>query len=109
MLRDLLQKIFGTRKKGPVRTYACPSCGEPVKVGALACRSCGSDADTGWSEDADVGATDFGPALDDFDYDEYLKREAQTQSPSWGWVGKRTVWPLVLVIVLGLLMLLTWR
>lgn len=35
-------------------TFACPNCGEDVVVGAKACRACGSDADTGWKDDAEV-------------------------------------------------------
>ena len=31
----------------------CPHCGEELKPGALSCRSCGSDAATGWKEDLD--------------------------------------------------------
>ena len=44
--------MFRRRKSTP-RTEACPNCDAPVRVGALACPSCGSDADTGWSDDAD--------------------------------------------------------
>lgn len=31
--------------------FACPVCGEHVPAGAAACRECGSDETTGWSED----------------------------------------------------------
>ncbi len=30
----------------------CPNCGEYVEEGDAACESCGSCADTGWSEDS---------------------------------------------------------
>ena len=33
--------------------FPCPNCGEPVADNAVACRECGSDADTGWREDPD--------------------------------------------------------
>jgi len=31
--------------------FICPNCGEEVSEGKLACPYCGSDADTGWSDD----------------------------------------------------------
>jgi hypothetical protein len=34
-------------------TFACPHCGAAVPVGASACPACGSDENTGWSEEAE--------------------------------------------------------
>lgn len=34
--------------------FRCPNCGAAVKVGALACRECGSDANTGWQDSAEI-------------------------------------------------------
>lgn len=31
--------------------FVCPNCGAEVPLKALACPECGSDEDTGWSED----------------------------------------------------------
>lgn len=31
--------------------FVCPNCGAEVPLRALACPECGSDEDTGWSED----------------------------------------------------------
>lgn len=42
------------RRKRPVETFECPHCGEPVKVGALACRECGSDVQTGWQSEEEI-------------------------------------------------------
>lgn len=36
------------RRRG---SFPCPVCGERVPAGAAACRECGSDESTGWSED----------------------------------------------------------
>lgn len=36
------------RRRG---SFTCPVCGERVPAGAAACRECGSDESTGWSED----------------------------------------------------------
>lgn len=45
--------MFGPFKRRPKPEkdwFTCPVCGEPVVVGALACRECGSDEKTGWSD-----------------------------------------------------------
>lgn len=42
------------RRKRPVETFECPHCGELVKVGALACRECGSDVQTGWQSAEEI-------------------------------------------------------
>ena len=34
-------------------SFPCPHCGEELADNAKACRACGSDAETGWSEDID--------------------------------------------------------
>ena len=49
----------------------CPECGARIRVGKLACPECGSDGETGWSEDGLTGysATDI---PDTFDEDAYL-------------------------------------
>ena len=39
------------RRKKVRRSFVCPNCGADVPVGAAACRECGSDDSTGWSED----------------------------------------------------------
>ena len=51
----------------------CPNCGAEVPANARACPECGSDEQTGWSEDAVTGALDL--PEDRFEYQEYLKRE----------------------------------
>lgn len=51
----------------------CPNCGEDVPRKALACPGCGSDYDTGWSEESQydgVGLPD-----EEFDYVAFTKRE----------------------------------
>ena len=32
-------------------TFTCPVCGNQVRTDAIACRQCGSDAETGWAKD----------------------------------------------------------
>lgn len=38
---------------------ACPHCGERIKRDAAACRHCGSDDRTGWSEDTYLDGVDL--------------------------------------------------
>ena len=55
-------------------TFPCPNCGETVRHRAKACPHCGSDADTGWSAEAETagfGVDDF----DENDYDDFIARE----------------------------------
>lgn len=51
--------------------FYCPNCGGHVKVGAKACRGCGSDDNTGWKEDTADGLD----LEEDFDYEEFARRE----------------------------------
>ena len=58
--------------------FPCPHGGAAVPAGAAACPACGSDAETGWAEDADLtGALGTGGWAEDdeFDYDAYVERE----------------------------------
>jgi hypothetical protein len=66
----------------------CPHCGAEVPAKARACPECGSDEQTGWAEDAATGTLDLPD--DQFDYQDYLKREFGQPSPvpagiHWFW------------------------
>ncbi|MEM1027982.1 MAG: zinc ribbon domain-containing protein [Planctomycetota bacterium] len=50
-------------KRHPV-TFNCPNCGAKVRSGALACLECGSDHETGWSDDTMYDGLDL-PSEDD--------------------------------------------
>jgi hypothetical protein len=53
----------------------CPVCDTEVPRRALACPECGADHLSGWSDDADTtGGLDL-PGDDDFDYEEFTRRE----------------------------------
>jgi len=68
----------------------CPNCGAEVPPHARSCPECGSDEETGWSDEA--YASNLGLPDDQFDYDEFTKREFGTKSPVphglhwWWWV-----------------------
>jgi len=89
--------------------FECPHCGARVRVGAAACPECGSDEETGWSEnkwDADI-PTGYGEEQD-FDYDEFVEQEfpqhASGMRKKWFW---RLV-ALLLVLMLLLFVFLNW-
>lgn len=51
--------MFRRRPKTPDDWFTCPVCGAEVRVGAAACRECGSDDLTGWSEDTHLDDLDL--------------------------------------------------
>jgi uncharacterized membrane protein YvbJ len=51
----------------------CPNCGAEVPRNAKACPACGSDEQTGWSEEA--RADGLGLPDQEFDYDDFVSRE----------------------------------
>jgi len=69
----------------------CPNCGADVPRNAKACPGCGADESTGWAEDAQQAtAANLGLPEEDFDYDEFTKREFGKPSPKpqglhWVW------------------------
>lgn len=53
------------------RTITCPHCEATLPASASSCRECGSDARTGWSEDAEAWSGDLPAGYgDDPDFDE---------------------------------------
>jgi len=89
--------------------FRCPQCDGQVRVGAAACPHCGSDDETGWSEDADVDAhygEDGNFDDDDFDYDEYVAREFPEDRPPLERArGVNRFWQAVAIVVL---LLIVW-
>ncbi len=69
-------------------TIPCPHCGGEIRSDAVFCRHCGSSDADGWKS-----ADEDDPALDDFDYDEFVEenfsdRRTATQTPAiWRWVA----------------------
>ena len=66
----------------------CPNCGAELPPNARSCPECGSDDETGWSDEAH--ASNLGLPDDEFDYDEFTKREFGGNSPvphglHWWW------------------------
>jgi uncharacterized membrane protein YvbJ len=65
----------------------CPVCGAEVPRHARVCPGCGSDATTGWSEEAQSQSLDLPD--DDFDYDQFVRKEFEGKEPQrnvrWLW------------------------
>jgi hypothetical protein len=66
----------------------CPHCGEEIPPRAKACPQCGSDEETGWSEEA--RSDGLGLPEENFNYDEFVQREFGDKSPkprglNWFW------------------------
>lgn len=81
----------------------CPNCGAEVPPGAKACPACGSDEQTGWSDDAHAGS--LGLPDEDFDYEDFAAREFRGGGRAARRAG-RGRWIAVGLLVLILLWLL---
>ena len=73
----------------------CQNCGADVPPKAKACPECGADEQTGWSEAA--LADGLGLPQENFDYNDFVKREFGSESP--GPRGVRWYWWVVAVVV----------
>ncbi|HEY1174378.1 MAG TPA: zinc ribbon domain-containing protein [Verrucomicrobiae bacterium] len=67
----------------------CPNCGEDVPRNAKACPECGADESSGWSETAYASNLDLPLSDEEFDYEEYKKREfghaTRPNGLAWYW------------------------
>jgi len=65
----------------------CPNCGAEVPPKAKACPECGSDEQTGWSEQAHQDGLDLPD--ENFDYDKFVENEFGDKKPiprgNWFW------------------------
>lgn len=97
----------------PHPTFPCPHCGAAVRKGARACRECGSEAGTGWAEDADSLGVDLPTGYrreEEFDYEEWLRKETATIGGVPPWRNPRMWRRLALaafVLLLALLLVTT--
>ncbi len=78
--------------------FSCPHCGADVAETAKFCRECGSDDETGWKDDftADQGYEEG----DDFDYDDFLRREFPDQAPATPTTSKSLAFVVIVVLLL---------
>jgi len=76
----------------------CPHCGAELTKNAKTCPVCGSDEETGWSEQAQYDRLDLPD--EDFDYDDFVNREfgggkARPLGMHWFW------WVIAVLILAG--------
>ena len=83
----------------------CPNCGAVVPPDAKACPECGSDEETGWSEEAYKPDADVPD--EDFNYEEYSKREFGSKDPVPH--GIPVFWWIVGIILLAAILYLWLR
>jgi hypothetical protein len=92
--------MAGREKRQGIAPEICPVCGEDVPRGALACPGCGADEKSGWREDAE--SYDGVDLPDEFDYDEFTRREfGRSVKPA----GISAVWWVTAIVVLVLTLL----
>jgi hypothetical protein len=88
-------------------SFTCPHCGADVSAGAPACRECGSDAETGWSDDVHVWSANIPAGYDeedDFDYDAFVAREFPDQVSTKLDIKKLAMAVVVAILCLALLL-----
>jgi len=85
------------RRKAP---EICPVCGEDVPGGALACPECGADHNSGWRKDAEN--YDGVDLPDEFDYEEFTRREFGSSAKP---PGISAVWWVTALVLLVLALL----
>ncbi len=71
-----------------------------MPAGASVCRECGSDDETGWSDDPEAWEAGIDAGYGDeveFDYEEYVRREHAEHAPAS--VGKMVVRIALIVLV----------
>ena len=83
----------------------CPNCGAEVPRNARACPECGSDEQTGWSEEAHVDGLDL--PEEKFDYEDFVEREFGSKNPVPH--GIHCFWWVIAVLVLGAFLFLWLR
>lgn len=72
--------------------YACPFCGTEVRVGSKGCPGCTPGAGKSWQQDSSLDGVDLPDDPEEFDYDDFVKREfgktARVVKPAglkWKW------------------------
>jgi predicted nucleic acid-binding Zn ribbon protein len=89
----------------PSDEFICPVCGATVPAKAKACPECGADEKTGWSDQTVYDGTGIEDP-DEFDYDEFVRREfgaGQRRSRrAWlWWITAAVILALILWLVIA--------
>lgn len=87
-------------------SFICPACGTEVPAGAKACPECGSDEETGWSENTVYDGTGI-EEPEEFHYEDWKRRELgrgkRRSRSQWMW------WVVAVVILAALAWLFVIR
>ncbi len=84
----------------PDEDFICPVCGAEVPAQAQACPECGSDENTGWSDNTIYDGTGI-EAPEEFDYEEWKRREMAGKRSGRQWV----LWVVAALVVVVLVWL----
>ena len=75
-----------------------------MRAGASFCRECGASEDSGWDDGETWADGELGPgyheAFDDFDYDEYVRREFPTRASNSATQRRKHFFVAVIIILL---------
>ena len=75
--------------------FLCPNCGADIKTNATGCYNCGSDNETGWSENTYLDGVEL--SCDDEEYEELRDSEFNhSRKKTHNWV---TITGFVLIVV----------
>lgn len=87
-----------------IEDAVCPFCGEPISISAKACKHCGSDDITGWSDNTYLDGIGI---PDETGYDELLEKEfGSTKKIKLNWqmlIGGLLVLCFIVFIISGLM------
>lgn len=83
-------------------TKVCSCCGAEIPARAVACRECGADDRTGWSDQVYLDGIDLG---DDIDYDDIRSAEFSERKRPGSWVQMAVVALLLLLFIIMLVRL----
>ena len=85
--------------------FVCAHCGAELACASTVCRECGASEDSGWS-DGEVASTEEDE--DDFDYDDFLRREFPSHAAAPRWGSPKTWLTAIIVLLLCLALLTIW-
>ncbi|NLL12116.1 MAG: zinc ribbon domain-containing protein [Fibrobacter sp.] len=82
------------------KTAVCVYCGEQIDATAKACPHCGSDENTGWSENTYLDGIDL---VDEDQYEEIREREfcKRTSFPAWQIITGVVLLAIIVIMILS--------
>ena len=83
--------------------FACPSCGAEVRVGSSRCFRC--QPQRSWEQDEACDGLDLPDSEEDWDYEDFVRREFDAGGRPPGTVRIRPIW---VVVAVGLVLVMLW-